>query len=131
MTDALRDECYCTDEGPCESHLEVLCSREGASLHTADELCAIFIGDVEDLRHDVRPWGAAMADAVALAGDYWEAHPSGGWCEDPDMSQALSEAVGAAESVLASEVGAFVWWDDGYVVGRITGGPLLEEDGDR
>lgn len=48
-----------------------------------------------------------------------------------DLAEALHDAaIYGAESALY-ESGASVSWEDGYVISRITGGPLLEEDGDR
>ena len=137
MTDALRDACYCTDEGPCESHLEVLCSREGASLHTADELRAIFIGDAIDMMDpdnaatagyvtdEDRALFASVVDPIReTADEYWTATDNrGGWCDDADLTQALYDDAFLLETYLPF----YVWWEDGYVVGRIIGGPLADE----
>ena len=106
----------------------VLAQREGASTRTADELMAVFIGDVESLRPEIRPYDAAMTDAVDLADDYWDACPDGGWAPMPEddsygMGEALADAVSAAESALA-DLELSVWWDDGYRITRVTGGPL-------
>lgn len=127
MTDTC-SECS-EDCGPCPAHVEILAQRDGASSRTADELAAVFVGDVEALRPDVRPYDAAMADAVDLAADYWGACPSGGWAPLPaddtyPMGEALSDAIYAGEAALV-DLGLEVWWDDGYIIGRVTGGPLL------
>jgi len=133
MSETNATECECSEEyGPCEDHSEVLAQREGASLRTADELLAVFIGDVEDIIG--RP--VTEHDASAVAAEYWEATDNvGGWvdCDRfPDLAEALHDAATyGAEGALPADV--WVWWEDGYVVSRITGGPLLEEDeeGDR
>ena len=125
-------ECECSEEyGPCEDHSEVLAQRDGASTRTGDELLAVFIGDAEGIiGRPITEW-----DASAVAAEYWEATDNaGGWVDHdrfPDLAEALHDAaIYGAESALY-ESGASVSWEDGYVISRITGGPLLEEDGDR
>lgn len=121
--------CDCSEDyGPCEAHAEVLAQREGASLRTADELCAVFIGDVDALLAEagVTP-DAGMVAAVGDAEAYWNACPSGGWApiggaDDYPLADALRDALTFAEQSLPE--GVYVWWDDGYVISRVTGGPL-------
>ena len=120
-------ECECSEEyGPCENHGEVLAQREGASVRTADELLAVFIGDVEGVIG--RP--ITEHDASAVAAEYWTATDNaGGWVDAerfPDLIDALHDAATyGAEGALPE--GVFVWWEDGYVISRITGGPLHAE----
>lgn len=120
-------ECECSEEyGPCENHGEELAQREGASVRTADELLAVFIGDVEGVIG--RP--IAEHDASAVAAEYWTATDNaGGWIDHdrfPDLAEALHDAATyGAEAALPA--GAHVWWEDGYVISRITGGPLHAE----
>jgi hypothetical protein len=115
--------CECSEDfGPCEQHSEVLAQREGAAVRTADELAAIFIGDVEALRPTVRVYEADFETARDVAAEYWEQNPNGGWAE-PELSEALSDSIYAGEWMLA-ELGLSVYWDDGFVIYRITGGPL-------
>ena len=134
--DSTMEACECSEgDGPCGGHSDVLAQREGAAVRTADELCAVFVGDVAAYLADagIDP-DAGMLAAMADADAYWTVCPSGGWApvEDPDaysLSEALADAVRFAEQALPS--GVCVWWEDGYVISRITGGPLLDEDGDR
>lgn len=123
------EECECSEEyGPCEDHSEVLVQREGAAIRTADELCAVFIDDASSLIdaetvRDMQPWEQRnYVAALDTAREYWEANPSGGWAEDEDMCQYLADAVRDIEGMLPS--GVSVYWEDGYVITRITGGPL-------
>lgn len=120
-------ECGCSEEyGLCEDHSVVLARRGGAALRTADELLAVFIGDVEAIVG--RP--ITDHDASAVAAEYWTATDNaGGWLDHerfPDLAEALHDAATyGAEGALPSDV--YVWWDDGYVISRITGGPLADE----
>lgn len=152
-------DCYCSeDDGPCEDHLDLLVSREGAAQRTADELVAVFLGDVSGLWEDARGT-APTGDHYDLAADYWQAVSEegdrereraereggfayvSGWAPesgkitradgsvyewaDGEMSQALSDAIPAGESDLA-DLGLSVQWDDGFIVYRLTGGPLAD-----
>lgn len=145
------DVCECSEEyGPCEAHSEVLAQRDGASTRTADELLAVFIGDAEGIIG--RP--ITEHDASAVADAYWRAADNdGGWvpldgppigiggtligtgaygpairvCTDligmEDLAEALHDAATyGAEGALPADV--WVRWEDGYVISRITGGPL-------
>lgn len=124
--------CECSEDyGPCESHSDVLAQRAGASSRSADELLAVFIGDVEailaaegvDVSED-----AGMRGAISAATEYWERYPSGGWVDvddEPDLAERLHDgATYGAEGALPA--GVYVWWEDGYVISRITGGPLVD-----
>lgn len=129
--DSTMETCECSENyGPCEDHSDVLAQREGAAVRTADELMAVFVGDVAAILADagIDP-DAGMLAAIRDADAYWEACPNGGWApiEDPDtysLADALGDAVQHAEQSLPA--GVYVWWDDGYVISRITGGPLAD-----
>ena len=124
------EACECSEDfGPCEDHADVLAQRAGASSRTADELCAVFVGDVSAILADagIAP-DAGMVAAMRDADAYWDVCPSGGSpLEDTSaysLGDALSDAVTFAEQSLPA--GTWVWWDDGYVISRITGGPLAD-----
>ena len=128
MTQDYAAECGCSEDyGPCEDHSEVLAQRDGASTRTADELLAVFISDAEDITG--RP--ITGHDASAVAAEYWDATDNaGGWVDHdrfPDLAEALHDAaIYGAEFALPE--GVCVWWEDGYVISRITGGPLHPAD---
>jgi hypothetical protein len=85
---------------------EVFETREGASLHTGDELADIFLDAVE---HYAAPWKRpeyCPRDVV-------------GWLDDPDASQNLHDCIALGESALA-DAGLYVTWEDGYVIERIS-----------
>ncbi len=128
-------ECECSEEyGPCEDHSEVLAQREGASTRTADELLAVFIGDAIDIMEGEEDLiaGALIGTWSAVADAYWKACPNGGWAPIAEGdAYTLSEELADTANVVESYLPALVYWEDGYVISRITGGPLLEEDGDR
>jgi hypothetical protein len=81
-------------------------SRDGAASHTADELADIFLDSVEFY---AAPW-RRPADCP---------RDVSGWLDDPDDSQALSDCIALGESAL-SDVGLSVYWDDGYIIERVT-----------
>lgn len=112
--------CDCSEEyGPCEWHGENVITREGASLRSGDELGHLFLSDVasacqawpsEEFRSEEIRLGNALADS------------GGTWFDDPDDGDALQDMIRTAESFL-SDHGLSVWWQDGYRIARITGGP--------
>ena len=129
----VNSECECTDDGgPCETHGETLVIREGASTRTGDALAATFVDDVTDILREegdgIRPYDAAMWEAEGVAAAYWSACPNGEWADDPELADALGDAVRAAESALPR--GVRVDWNDGYVITRVVGGPLADDETD-
>ena len=126
MSDTVED-CYCTDEGPCEQHLEMLVTREGASTRTADELLTVFVEDAMSVGVELSPWGRdvleranALLDANRSMGVAWLPEDDGGVRDELDTLQHQVEAE-------LSGLGLSSWWDDGYVIGRVTGGPLADD----
>lgn len=120
--------CGCDEEyGPCETHsvLEVL--REGASLHTADELSLIFVLDVKALVGadflDERDQADLARIEAALADERWLGESDDS--DEYDAADALYDLVQAAESA-ASLGGYWVRWDDGFTIRRVTGGRFAE-----
>jgi len=131
-------DCECSEDyGPCSDHSEVLAQREGASTRTADELLAVFIGDVSDIL------GRRITerDASDVADAYWTVTDNaGGWIDHDHspvvigtdveatsmdvLGEALRDAATYGAEGALSDVGAVVWWDDGYVISRTIGGPL-------
>lgn len=102
------EDCEYCDEGweyaAGHSH-EIFETREGASLHTADELADLFLDAVE---HYAAPWRRP----------YYCPRDVKGWCEDPDDSQALHDCIMYGESAL-DDAGGIVTWNDGYVIERV------------
>jgi hypothetical protein len=101
----------CFEEDPHVPTFDVIITRDGASSRTADELMAVFIMDVDDLR------GEGLR-TPAMGQDMELAAKVEGWLDDPDDSQALHDAVMDWEGYL-SEAGYSVAWDDGYVIWRV------------
>lgn len=126
--------CDCSEEsGPCEWHGETLVSREGASLRTADELGHEFLTDVAsvcgawispEFERDTIRIGNALADNRSAYGVAWL--PTADETDDgEDMPDTLADMLRSAETFL-SDHGYSVWWEDGYRIIRITGGPLAQ-----
>lgn len=114
--------CECSDEyGPCEHHGETIVSREGASLRSADDLCHTFLGDVASV---LGSWPSdAFREAETRLGN--ALHDSGGsWWNDPDDADECRDLVTNGEAALG-DAGYSVYWEDGYRIIRITGGPLV------
>lgn len=133
------ETCECSEEyGPCEDHVEVFVQREGSSTRTADDLVYVFLTDVlaiaegweEDKRGDNRgdttPDLAKLRDAVDYWSDddRWDDQMGCRWVKDRDDS--IHDDMVWGEQV-AADLGLSVWWEDGYVISRVTGGPLLED----
>ena len=120
--------CYCTEEyGPCEYHAETLVQREGASQRTADELRSLFIDDAVSVGAELSPYGK---DALSRINANLNANrsPYGtAWLDDDSLSDELGGLVNAMETELYT-LGLSVYWEDGYTIVRITGGPLSDED---
>lgn len=132
----MNTQCECSEEyGPCEEHCEVIAQRAGASSRTADDLAYVFLTDVvgcaDDMQRDSEDI-AKLRDAVTYWEDEtrWDDRHGCRWLAMPDDDlsdprDALQDDVMAAEHVL-SDLGLSVWWEDGYVISRVTGGPLSE-----
>lgn len=123
------EECECSEEfGPCELHLELFVSREGASLRTADELLSVFIDDAVTLGAGLSPYGKDIvfrADAAMTVDG-----PMSNWLPDTEDGYELRDALQTVANQMESELytlGFSVYWDDGYRIIKITGGPLFEE----
>lgn len=128
--------CGCSEEyGPCEEHGETIAQREGASTRTADDLVYVFLTDVLAIAEnrglisaDMR--GRVNVDKLREAIDYWsnddlwDDNYGCRWVRD-DVDAEIHDEIATGESVLA-ELGLSVWWEDGYVISRVTGGPLSE-----
>jgi hypothetical protein len=111
--------CDCTDEyGPCEDHGQTLAQREGASLRTAHELCALFVSEVDDIR------AAEGLPPVADQTDRARLEAVEGWLDEPDAIEWLEDITREADSSLPA--GVVSYWDDGYVIVRLMGGPLTD-----
>jgi len=113
-------ECECGEEyGPCEEHGTVLAQREGASLRTADELLSVYLHDARSIDPEVlSPYGLdvlARADA-ALDGP-------ASWLDDSELADELAGVAWQVESALDADT----YWEDGYIIVRVTGGPLADD----
>jgi hypothetical protein len=128
------DECDCTeDNGPCEAHSVVLVSRDGASARTADELTLVQIDDTtdvwraemnDDTYDPLTPEHRADVERLRAQLDKDRTPVSGcAWFEDPDDADELREI---ADYRLDLPPNVTIDLDDGYVIRKITGGPLLD-----
>lgn len=109
----------CSDEyGPCEEHGEELAQRAGASSRTADELLAVFVADVRGIRE------AAGLPVAELDADEARLLAIEGWADTPEDSEQLAELAEHAEQSLPS--GVHTYWEDGYRIVRVIGGPLAD-----
>lgn len=129
-------QCDCSEDGgACATHSETIAQRVGSSNRSADELCAVFLDDAADaLAAAGSAFPTEWDDVRALAdnSESWE----GSWLrtdltvpnasEGYSASDALRDAVSAAEHALGA-IGLTVEWDDGYVIMRVTGGPLAAQ----
>lgn len=112
-------ECECSEDfGPCELHCEYLVTREGASLRTADELCLLFLEDAGSLEPLAIPMSAREL-VLECEEDMQESGSS--WLTDVDLADALRDTVQVVESRMTHSV----YWEDGYVILTVTGGPML------
>jgi hypothetical protein len=104
--------CECSEDyGPCEQHSEVLVVREGASLHTADELAALLIHDLVD-----NGWAELSPFGADVLRDADEAFGRGErWLEDATLQESLFSVADQVESAAAD---VWVTHDDGYVIVR-------------
>lgn len=102
-------QCDCSDEyGPCEQHGDTLVVREGASLHTADELAMIEIDDLVSVGAELSAWGQAEYKRLEQA-------LTDRWFDNPDDGEAARDLVTQLESNVAD---LWVIHDDGYRIVR-------------
>ena len=134
--DDVHECCECSEDwGPCEDHGEVVAQREGASTRTADDLAYVFLTDVLAIGEE-RGWiapnmlGKVNADRLRTAEHYWSNDDLWDdtmgcrWVRD-DVDAEIHDEIAIGESVLA-DLGLAVYWEDGYVISRVTGGPLVD-----
>ena len=109
--------CGCSYEfGPCENHADYLVIREGASLHTANELSLL-------LADDLRDCGVVFSDDQTRRYDELSKrlsaaeNPTSGcaWFAEDDDAQAAHEL--AYELEIQAD-GLWMLSDDGYVIVR-------------
>jgi hypothetical protein len=115
-------ECECSEEyGPCEEHGVVLAQREGGSTRTADELSLAFIADALDIDGEIlSPYGR---DVVARCeADLMRSLGQSRWLDDVELQDELASVAYQVEAALDAQV----YWEDGYVISRVTGGPLSD-----
>lgn len=116
-----RGTCDCTDEyGPCEFHAETIVTREGSASRSADELAHEFLTDTASVLH---AWPSDAFEAATVRLGNALADSGGTWFDNPDDADELRDHVTTAEGALAA-AGYSTYWDDGYRIVRITGGPF-------
>ena len=122
----MTNECECSEEyGPCEQHSELFASREGSSLRTADELLSVFIDDAVSLGAELSPYGKDIllrADAAMQVSG-----PMSNWLPDTEEGYEFRDALQTVANQVETELytlGYSVYWEDGYRIVKITGGPL-------
>lgn len=117
--------CECSDEyGPCETHGLVVAQRDGAGARrTADELLQVFVEDAVGL-------GVTLTDDECAVVSHVDTELNGSqhWLDDADLSEALAELALDVEMRLPD--GLAVYWDDGYRIVQMVGGPLVDDDAD-
>jgi len=135
-------KCECDEEyGPCEEHGNAVVVREGASTRTADDLLLLFCEDAAAVLLDATgedrttPWARSlMADAELMLAD--NASMGVRWLPEEDQNGETRDAWIDALMTLRDEMEAelstldaphFTYWNDGYVIYRVTRGPLVEE----
>lgn len=111
--------CDCSDEyGPCENHCELLVSREGASLRTADELAMVRVQDCVDCGAELSKPDARSQVRLDAALESCRDESSGcAWLSESDQDAAFTLA-DQVESGLPDRVRLYA--DDGYVIVRLT-----------
>lgn len=117
--------CECSEDyGPCEQHSDVLAQRVGASNRSADELVLVFLDDAEGIDPDVlSPYGRDVRERAQAD----LASHGGSWLDDHELADELRSVMEQVESYLGGyDDPIYVIWDDGYVIYKITGGPLLD-----
>lgn len=126
LTDYGRCECSPDDYGPCEWHGENIVTREGSSVRAADDLGHTFLTDVASV---LSAWPSPEFERDTVRIGNALADNGGSWLPDPedtdgaDLREWLQDLIREGESALG-DAGYSVWWDDGYRIVRITGGPL-------
>lgn len=127
-------DCDCSEEyGPCEKHSALIVVREGASLRTADELLSVFIDDAVALGAELSPYGK---DIVFRADAAMQAEGTNGmsnWLPETDEGYELRDALASIANQVETELdtlGYSTYWDDGFRVLKITGGPFFETEQD-
>jgi len=104
-------------------------SREGASLRTADELLSVFIDDAVGLGAELSPYGK---DIVFRADAAMQVEGSmSNWLPDTEDGQELRDALATIANQVETELytlGYSVYWDDGFRVLKVTGGPFFEDE---
>lgn len=126
----MTDTCDCSEEyGPCELHGETVTRREGASTRTADDLQSVFVADAVALGATLSPYGKS---AIAEIDAALESERSMGvaWLPNDETGAGLADELGSLVSQMETELhtlGYSVYWEDGYRIVRVTGGPLSSD----
>lgn len=125
--------CDCSEDwGPCEDHMDVIAQREGASTRTADDLVYVFLTDVLAAAEDpeIRQGAEVNLRGLRTSLTYWEKETRWTdnygcrWVSEEEPSE-IHDEIPLGEGILAA-LGLSVNWEDGYVIYRLTGGPLAD-----
>lgn len=108
-------DCGCSEEyGPCEEHADVLVIRQGAALHTADELSLLLVSDLIDC-------GVKLSEIDMVTYSYLDDALTNAYDND------AQDASDLAQMVEQDSDGLWIAHDDGYVISRPHDDcPLLE-----
>ena len=109
--------CECSEDfGPCETHGDTLVIREGASLHTADELTMIEIGDWLDVGANISVWGRAeLARLESALEDSRDPVSGTAWFADEDDADSARSLAWQLEN---DQADVWIIREDGYVMVR-------------
>lgn len=129
---ALPYECECDPDEmlPCEQHMVVEQTREGASQRTADDLLSQFIHDAVFFGATLSPWGEDLLTGYDAA---LEGNRRYGVAWLPEGHQILAEEMDTLRNQIETSLATlddpiYTHWDDGYVMFRLTADcPLREE----
>jgi hypothetical protein len=117
-------KCECSEEyGPCEQHGTTVVIREGASLHTADELLLLFCEDSALILHDAgtasTPWADDVVWRATSALSNVDEYTHCAWLPDDSAGERLRDELSTLADQLNADLSTmdvphFSYWNDGY-----------------
>ncbi len=117
--------CACDPDGlPCEDHMIVLVSRDGAAARTADELLSVFAHDAIAILGESTPWARELLKQYDAALDGNRAYGVA-WLPDTGDGESLRDDMHTLVSQLETDLAVCdepmsVHWDDGFVIFQVT-----------
>ena len=129
--------CGCDEQyGPCEQHGTVIVQREGASTYSADELLLLFADDASLVLHDagteLTPWADnVIYRAHGFLDNAVDEFTHVAWLPEGSKGEAMRVELVTLADQLSSELSTldvphFTYWDDGYRIVKVLGGPLAD-----